>query len=439
MALDGLLFKSVSEEISSLTDYHISKIYQPSSDELLLNFKSVSIYICTNPSYARINLTEKKYESPGSPPMFCMLLRKYLQGARLISTEQNGYERVLFLNFENMNEVGDMAKYRLIVEIMGRYANVLLTHENHKIIDAMRRIYDGDRLLIPTAMYEKPPANGYVPEEKTVPENVSAFIEKKYENLIETQRLKNSAADLHKLLGNISKRLVKKIANQKNELLDCKKKDEIREKADACTALIWQDKANIELSQKFYKEYKKFKSREIKLKEQIDLGISELEYINSVIFELKNASTLPEIAEIRQELAEQGYLKNNLKRSSKNNLNKSSKKGNPKKPKAIPYTEHQSSDGFKILVGKNNIQNDILFKNKSKTDIWLHAKDRPSAHVYIIADGRQISDTAIHEAAKLLTDDSSVPIDYCYAKFVKKIPGAKPGMVIYSEYHTIYV
>jgi predicted ribosome quality control (RQC) complex YloA/Tae2 family protein len=432
MALDGLMFKAVSEEIRSLGEYHISKIYQPSADELVLSFKSVSVYICINPSYARINLTNKKYESPNSPPMFCMLLRKYLQGAKLVSTIQTGYERVLFLDFENMNEVGDMATYHLIVEIMGRYANVILTREDYKIVDAMRRIYDGDRLIIPTAIYEKPPANNYVPEEKNVPENVSEFIEKKYENLIETQRLKNSSSDLHKLLNNISKRLVKKIANQKNELLDCRKKDEIRQKADDCTALIWQDKANIALSQKYYKEYKKIKNREIKLKEQIELGISELEYIDTVIFELKNVNSLPEIAEIREEVTEQGYLRKSVK-------NKNAKNKKNRKSKKIPIAECQSSDGFRILVGKNNIQNDVLFKNKSKTDIWLHAKDRPSAHVYIVADGREISDTAIHEAAQLLTDDSSVPIDYCFAKYVKKIPGAKPGMVIYSQYNTIFV
>ncbi|MDR0984610.1 MAG: NFACT family protein [Ruminococcus sp.] len=431
MALDGLMFKAVSKEISALNGYHISKIYQPSADELVLSFKAVSIYICINPSYARVNLTSKKYESPNSPPMFCMLLRKYLQGAKITDVVQSGYERVLSLDFENMNEVGDMAKYHLIVEIMGRYANLILTHENYKIIDAMRRIYDGDRLIIPTAIYEKPPANNYVPEDKDVPENVSEFIEKKYEDLIEERRLKNSSADLHKLLNNIYKRLVKKIANQKNELLDCRKKDEIREKADACTALIWQDRANIDLSQKYYKEYKKIKNREIKLKEQIELGISELEYIDTVIFELKNANSLPEIAEIREEVIEQGYIKKNSKNKNSNKKNQKNKK--------IPIAEYQSSDGFRILVGKNNIQNDILFKNKSKIDIWLHAKDRPSAHVYIAADGREISDTAIYEAAKLLTDDSSVPIDYCFAKFVKKIPGAKPGMVIYSEYSTIFI
>ena len=168
------------------------------------------------------------------------------------------------------------------------------------------------------------------------------------------------------------------------------------------------------------------------LTEQIEKGTAELEYIESVIDEVGRAQTERELAQIKEELEQQGYLrKQNSKRQ---------------KQTALPFLEFESSDGFKILVGRNNLQNDKLtLKTAAKTDMWLHTKDIHGSHVIICADGKEISDTAIMEAASLAAyhskaqNSAKVPVDFTLVKHVSKPNGAKPGMVIYVNNRTVYV
>lgn len=122
------------------------------------------------------------------------------------------------------------------------------------------------------------------------------------------------------------------------------------------------------------------------------------------------------------------------------------KKNKQKNVSKLHPLEYISSDGFKILVGRNNRQNDILTqKTASKTDMWLHTKDIHGSHVIIIGDGREISDTAVFEAASLAAYhskarlSSQVPVDYTLVKNVSKPNGSKPGMVIYVNNRTVYV
>lgn len=112
----------------------------------------------------------------------------------------------------------------------------------------------------------------------------------------------------------------------------------------------------------------------------------------------------------------------------------------------MPPLEFESSDGFKILVGRNNRQNDKLtLKTASKNDMWLHTKDIHGSHVIVVSDGKEISDTAIYEAARLAAyhskarNSSQVPVDYTLVRYVSKPNGSKPGMVIYVNNKTLYV
>ena len=168
------------------------------------------------------------------------------------------------------------------------------------------------------------------------------------------------------------------------------------------------------------------------LKEQLEKGREELDYINSVLDTVDRAENEKDLAQIREELTEQGYLK--------------VQKGKKPRQTTLPPLEFESSDGFKILVGRNNRQNDKLtLKTASKNDMWLHTKDIHGSHVIVVSDGKEISDTAIYEAARLAAhhskarNSSQVPVDCTLVRYVSKPNGSKPGMVIYVNNKTLYV
>jgi len=158
-----------------------------------------------------------------------------------------------------------------------------------------------------------------------------------------------------------------------------------------------------------------------------------LTYLEGLLDSLDKCTGEPDLEEIRQELMEQGYIK---------------KTGRDKKRPHTPSKPHHyiSSDGFDIYVGKNNHQNDRLtLKAADHNDIWLHTKNIPGSHVIIKTKGRQVPDSTLYEAAILAAyfskgrESSRVPVDYCPRKNVKKPNGARPGMVIYDKYNTLYV
>ena len=167
-------------------------------------------------------------------------------------------------------------------------------------------------------------------------------------------------------------------------------------------------------------------------KEQLEKGREELDYIDSVLDTVDRAENEKDLAQIREELTEQGYLK--------------VQKGKKPRQTTLPPLEFESSDGFKILVGRNNRQNDKLtLKTASKNDMWLHTKDIHGSHVIVVSDGKEISDTAIYEAARLAAyhskarNSSQVPVDCTLVRYVSKPNGSKPGMVIYVNNKTLYV
>lgn len=163
MATDGAFLHCVLNELTSkLSDARMDKIYQPSKDEVVISFRSkgenLKLLICANASGARIHLTNEVFENPAVPPMFCMLLRKHL-GGRLINIRQDGLERILSLDFECTNEMGDLVVMTLVCEIMGRHSNIILINSDGKIIDSIRRV-DGEmssvRRILPGMKYVPP-------------------------------------------------------------------------------------------------------------------------------------------------------------------------------------------------------------------------------------------------------------------------------------------
>ena len=273
-------------------------------------------------------------------------------------------------------------------------------------------------------------------------------------------RMRAKSADLNKLLNNTIDRLSRKINLQKADLKKCADREELRIKGDLLQANLYriekgssvvtvenyyaEDNAPITIrlnpaitpamnAQRYYKEYNKAKTRETMLTEQISKASDELQYIESVQDILSRCETEAELSAIRAELREQGYLRP-VKGAAK------------RKDKPLPPIEYQSSDGFRILVGRNNVQNDALtLRTARKTDIWLHTKNIHGTHVIILTDGKPVTETAIREAAQIAAahskakDSSQVPVDYTAVKNVSKPSGAKPGKVIYVNYKTVYV
>lgn len=183
---------------------------------------------------------------------------------------------------------------------------------------------------------------------------------------------------------------------------------------------------------KYYKRYTKAKTAEKHLREQIDKAVGERDYLESVQGEIALAQTEAEFAELRRELQETGYLR----RSGKE------KKG---REKPIAPREFRSSSGLRILVGRSNVQNDALTRKADKRDLWLHTQKIHSSHVILCTEEGAYDDESLHEAALLAAyysqaqGGSNVPVDYTSVKYVKKPAGARPGMVVYETYRTLYV
>ena len=271
-------------------------------------------------------------------------------------------------------------------------------------------------------------------------------------------RLKQRANDLFRLLSNTADRISKRISNQKDELAQCSNKDTWKLYGDLISSNIYRlqkgmksallenfyDESCPQISiklddrktpsqnaQHYYNEYRKAVTAEKKLSEQIKFGEEELAYIDSVFDSLTRAESEAEVIELRVELIEQGYIKSRMK---------------GKIPKIQPPAEYISSDGYTILAGRNNKQNDKLtLKTAEKNDIWCHTKNITGSHVIISANGEMPPQRTIEEACIIAAfnskarESSQVPVDYCLARYVKKPNGAKPGMVIFTNNKTLYV
>lgn len=574
MALDGAFLHLVKNEFSALIGGRIDKIHQPSREEIILSLRTRSgaykILISVSAASARVHITEKSPENPKTPPMFCMLMRKHLNTGRLIGVRQDGLERILFLDFETVNEIGDVVTVTLAYEIMGKYSNLMMINRDGKIIDSLKRVdgeMSGVRLILPGMIYELPPRSERLNFLKCGKEDIlRALREKKeaggcmlskalisifegispilarewiyladkngdcalseisdetaekladiiistrgsiesgdlhytvvkdgdgclkdfsfinitqYEGLMTSENfpsagavldyfyserdrmsgIKQKAGDMYRLLQSTEERIARRLAVQKEELKKSAERDILKLKGDLISANIYRlekgmgsfeaenyydEKGGtvlIELDrrltpsqnmQKYYAEYRKADTAEKILTEQIEKGEEELKYIESVSYSLSRSKGEEEIAELREELAGQGYLKHSGKRQ--------------KNIRPQPPIMFKSPDGYDIAVGRNNIQNDRLtLKTAEKTDIWLHTKDIPGSHVIIFTHGTTPPDETILYAARIAAahskarHSSQVPVDYVPVRLVKKPAGSKPGKVIFTGNKTLYV
>lgn len=288
-------------------------------------------------------------------------------------------------------------------------------------------------------------------------ESLSQVLEDFYFERERLARTRSKAEDFFKTVNNLIERLAKKISNQMTELEECKDREEKRIFAELINANLYRlskgsavyelenyydenklvrisvkpELTPAENAQRYYKEYRKLRTAEEKLTELIEQGRQDLEYLRTVLDELNRAETEREIAEIRQELADGGFVKHKSQ-------------GKQKKSQPMPPFEFTSPDGFKVYVGRNNIQNDKLsLKTAAKTDLWFHIQKAPGSHVILSLEGKEPTDTALEFAAKTAAYFSSgrqagaVEVDYTQVRNLKKPTGAKPGYVIYHVYNSI--
>ncbi|MFA5524840.1 MAG: NFACT RNA binding domain-containing protein [Tissierellales bacterium] len=302
----------------------------------------------------------------------------------------------------------------------------------------------------------------------TLPKNhfssINDLLEDFYIIRDKANRIKHKSLDLRKSISVKLDRTINKFVKQKEELLEAEKREIFKIYGDLLTANLHRieekqpsvilenfykedlEKVEINLdsrlspiqnAQKYYKKYNKLKSAYQLVSEQIIKTQEEIDYLDNILISLDNCTELKEVEEIREELIDEGYVK------------KSSLKTKKKvKEKEVTSSPHHfiSSDGYDIFVGKNNKQNDYLtLKLSSKEDTWMHTKNIPGSHVIIKSKNGHVSETTIVESAILAAYhskaklSSNVPVDYTERKNVKKPSSAKPGMVIYDFYNTIYV
>ena len=271
------------------------------------------------------------------------------------------------------------------------------------------------------------------------------------------QHIKQRAADVLRILTNADALIRKKIELQRAELAECEKGEEYKKYADLITANLYQlsrGMTRVELTdyedyredgtfgtctitldsrlspsanaQHYYKKYNKSKKAKVELARQIELGETELRYIDTVFDALTHAETSADLTEIRDELYRSGYA------SRMKNYALS------RKPATPTVAHFRTRGGFRVLCGKNNVQNEhITHKLAGKNDYWFHVKNLPGSHTVMLCEGEEPSVEDFTDAAEIAAyfskgaDGQNVEVDYTLVRNVKKPAGAKPGFVIY--------
>ena len=586
MAFDGIVTKSITKELKNIIGYKIDKVYEPDKNTVTLGLygksSNLMLLMCISSNNCRISLTSHSQKNPSTAPNFCMLLRKYLIGLKIKNIYTIDLERIVFIDLENNENPNKPICRKLIIELMGKHSNIILTDSNNIIIDSMRHtstLENSNRDIYPTARYIFPESTKYSFLELNTFDDFYNAIEPKLieyiaENSLNIENLNVSNFMIDKIISNtfngislsfiqniLSKLNIKEISknnfeliynkineilsssfldiflaeNQKdyylytsnienesqfnlnykiddfyfeketselfknyrnsilhlilatlkkyekrlenidNKLSECNNMDKFRLYGELITSNLYRipnrnvnsievenyydnnSPITIPLDQKYlpsynakryFKKYNKLKNALAIVNVQKDETIRDIDYIESVIYELDNAKSIDDLEAIYDEISENSLFSDKLKVKS------SSKKSSNKKAK--PMTKNKLTsfnplkyviDGYTVLVGRNNKENDYLTcKFANKNDIWFHTKDIHGSHVILKTNPNEIvPDDVLFEVAKLAAkhskakNSSYVPVDFCKVSFVKKPSGSKPGYVIYSNNKTLYV
>lgn len=297
---------------------------------------------------------------------------------------------------------------------------------------------------------------------------VNSFLDEFYNKKETSDEFTSYRNSVLKLILNELKKYNKRLSNMNQKLEECNKKDLYRIYGELITANLYKINPNENVdhiilnnyyennkeisipldkrlspsmnAKKYFKKYTKLKNACEIVSLQKKETKSEIDYIESVIYELETAKTVSDIDAIYTEFSESF-----LGKSVSNNKN--TKKKTSKKKKEEPFSPLTFTiDGFTVLVGKNNKQNDYLtLKHAHSNDLWFHTKDIHGSHVVLKTNGEEIPQETINKCASLCAyyskakNSSNVPVDYTFVRYVKKPTGSKPGMVIYTNFQTVNV
>ncbi|MDR0381762.1 MAG: NFACT family protein [Oscillospiraceae bacterium] len=566
MPLDAVCLSALAGELSAaLVSGRVDKIFMPAREEVILAMRCAGgparLLLAAGSRTPRAHITEVARENPAAPPMFCMLLRKHLTGARLAEVRQPPLERVLLFVFDAVDEMGEPCQKTLAAELMGRHSNLILIGSDGRVVDCLRRVdmeMSERRQVLPGLFYHLPPGQGKRdpldtdettwaalvadrPREqpfddwllrtfaglppllcreivhlaggpsagddsclRTVlawrsevlarrfapwllmegdgavdfsyrpitqygtlytalrADSFSRMLDIFYAARDARERMRSGAQEMTKLVTTLRDRARRKTAVQRLEWEKTQTRERLREYGDLLMAHLYRvepgrrtvtvpdfytgGETEIPLNPQwtpqrnaaqYYKDYRRAKTAEAMLAEQMAAGERESEYLDSVLDALERASSRQDLQEIAEELAQGGYL-----RAAKSRT----RRARDTRPAASQPMRFVSSAGVTLLAGRNNRQNDALtMKTAARGDIWLHAQKIPGSHVIIRLDGVPPDDVTLEEAAVIAATlsraagASKVPVDYTRVSRVKKPPGAKPGMVIYDDYKTLIV
>ena len=549
MAFDGIITCAMVKELQNKIYLgKIEKVYQPENDELVFHIHTktgnVKLFASVGSAHARLHFIEENPKNPPVPLAFCMLLRKHLQGGRIVEISQKDSERIIEISLETLNELGFNVSKKLIFEIMGKHSNIILVDmTTGKIIDSIKRVsIDVNRVrqVLPGKEYEYPPVQDKIPfkvitadqlgaidanskailsqvggispaiaweltakkdrygflqqilesiasgtfvprvylDEKDVPQEfhitdlteyedaarrmdfqtLSQCLAYYFDNKASSNRARQKSHDLVKSVTTTLDKLYLKKQRLSEDLLKAENSEDLRLYGELLTANMhlikpgdksvevvnYYDNSTVKIplderhtpaknAQQYFKRYGKAKTAVKEKQIQLEEVDDDIKYLESVLSYLNNTDSIEEIEALRTELIETGYI-----RRRKTTFKE-------KKYKPQPH-RYETTDGFTVLVGRNNKENDYLtLKTASKADIWFHTKDIPGSHVIVQTDGKELSESDIFEAAAIAAYHSkgrtseNVPVDYVAVRYVKKPAGAKPGMVIFTNNNTVWV
>ncbi len=475
ISFDSLILKGfIDENKEFITGARINKIQQPTRRELILflrsNGQTCQFHINIDPKMYHVcfmsdeNSEKRLMEIPQKPPMFCMLLRKYLQNSKIAKVNQPDGERILELFFETYNEIGDKIYLCLAVELMGKYSNVILYNTDTNIILGCAHNVGADKSQVREVYgqipYTYPPKHSskYFIEErygflksfkqKIFGNNVNSLIDNYYATLTYKAKFKALKSEYLALTNQKLKKCEKSLNEMNLQLKRSENYDKFRLYGDLLMANLYNlkdytNEAKVfdyennqgitiplkntktvkENANDYYKKYNKGKTAGIKLSELIEENKQNKEYLESILYSVEIAKNIDDLKEIEQEIS-------------------------TPHPARLPMCEGifciQKPDGTRIYIGKNNKQNDyIISKLAGDEDLWFHTKDCPGSHVLL--KSQHITDDLILECAKLAKENSQgknsskIGVIYTKRKYLRKPPKANLGYVTYKNEKEIVI
>lgn len=462
ISFDSLTLKYwLEQQKAFLTNARVQKIQQPTRRDFVFFIRNEGVtrklYININPQYYHVCFMNKETENnrlisiPEKPPMFCMLLRKYLENARITHVEQPEFERILEFYFETYNEVSEKIYLCLAVELMGKYSNVILYNYDTNIIigcahnvgaekSREREMSGGLPYVYPSGRPNTWYVNKNSLSEKC--EDINSVIDNYYSEYIYNDKINRLRSNCRQFVSNQLKKDRNSLKKMQSRLDKEKSFDKYRLYGDLIMANLYnlkdyQKSVNVydyengkeialeldetktlkENANNFYKLYNKSKTSILKLSKLSQDLQTQIDYYEQILYSIEIAESFEDFTEIQSELEPERKSKTSSKMS-------------------VEPLEFDI-DGCKVFVGRNNRQNDYIVSKLSRDDdLWFHTKDCAGSHVLLRC--QEPTDKLIFECAKLAKeyskgkDSSKVGVIYTRRKFLKKPPKANLGYVTYK-------